>query len=185
MYGVPQTRRRAILIARWAGENRLLAGDPHLPEPTHHHYRKGHPRTGFDVDGWVAMEDVLTGRKGQRFKVVSNYGTGGDPRARGERLHGEPSATVTGKISRNRVVTLDGDRELERFSISEAGQLQTFPPEPAWKWRGGDIAQQIGNAVPPLLGLHILASALDVPADVFVAARAKHHPYAVPRPKPS
>ena len=180
-FGVPQTRRRAILIARWAGEDRKLSGDPHLPTSTHHRYRKGHPRTaGIGVSPWVAMEDVLTGRKGQAFKVVSNYGTGGDPKARGVRRHDEPSATVTGKISRNRVVSLAGDRELERLSPSEAGCLQTFPAAPTWEWSGNDIAQQIGNAVPPLLGMHVLAAALNVPRARFDQALAAHHPYALP-----
>lgn len=35
----------------------------------------------------------------------SNYGTGGDPKNRGERKVTEPAATVTGKIDRNRWVS--------------------------------------------------------------------------------
>jgi DNA (cytosine-5)-methyltransferase 1 len=156
-YGVPQTRRRAILVAR---RNPLRAA---LPGPTHHRYRKGAPRPESDLvlETWVAMEDVLTERTGP-FQVVSNYGTGGDPKLRGRRRSCEPSATVTGKVSRNRIVTDDAvERDLARLSHSEAGRLQTFPK--CFPWSGGDIAQQIGNAVPPRLGIHVLSAALGLP----------------------
>ncbi|WP_338017933.1 DNA cytosine methyltransferase [Streptomyces taklimakanensis] len=149
-FGVPQTRRRAILIAR-------RDGTAALPEATHRPYRKGVPRS----DGasarkpWVSMGEVLD-RPGP-FVVVSNYGTGGDPRARGRRRSTEPAATVTGKISRNRVVGPDGVEE-PRFSFSEAGRLQTFPAD--YPWRGRAVAQQIGNAIPPRLALHVLSAAL-------------------------
>ncbi|MEU6120936.1 DNA cytosine methyltransferase [Streptomyces sp. NPDC047123] len=153
-FGVPQTRRRAILVARRNG--RAAA----LPSPTHHRYRKGVPRPPHDLvlQSWVAMEDVLAERGGP-FQVVSNYGTGGDPKLRGRRRSCEPAATVTGKVSRNRIVTDDAaEHDLPRLSLSEAGQLQTFPKR--FPWSGGDISQQIGNAVPPRLGIHVLSTAL-------------------------
>ncbi|MEU7433704.1 DNA cytosine methyltransferase [Streptomyces sioyaensis] len=181
-YGVPQTRRRAILIARWAGPNRLLAGDPSLPPHTHHSYHKSRPRESHvpGIKPWVAMEDVLTERRGTgKFQVVSNYGTGGDPRARGIRRSDEPSATVTSKITRNRVVSPSGD-ELDRFSDWEAGQLQTFPIPPHWTWKGNAVAQQIGNAVPPLLGVHVFAAALDLGSGWRNEAIDRWHPYAEP-----
>ncbi|MFE0175664.1 DNA cytosine methyltransferase [Streptomyces sp. NPDC059002] len=153
-FGVPQTRRRAILVARRDGQAAAL------PTPTHHRYRKGVPRPSADLvrQSWVAMKDVLTERT-DPFQVVSNYGTGGDPKLRGRRHSCEPSATVTGKVSRNRIVTDDAaELDLPRLSHSEAGLLQTFPKR--FPWSGGDIAQQIGNAVPPRLGIHVLSAAL-------------------------
>ncbi|MER5993352.1 DNA cytosine methyltransferase [Streptomyces viridosporus] len=149
-YGVPQTRRRAVLLAR-------LGERPRFPAPTHRRYRKGVAASVGDPkrEPWVSMGEAL-GRK-DHFVVVSNYGTGGDPKARGRRDATMPSATVTGKISRNRLQTRDG-RDIGRFSHAEAGQLQSFPR--AYPWRGGDIAQQIGNAIPPRLGVHILSAAL-------------------------
>ncbi|MFE2721321.1 DNA cytosine methyltransferase [Kitasatospora sp. NPDC059327] len=148
-YGVPQTRRRAVLIAR-------RTGTATLPAPTHRPYAKGRPQATGDPDllPWTAMADVLPGRG--PFTVVSNYGTGGDPKARGRRSSLEPSATVTGKISRARVLADDGVED--RFSWVEAGALQSFPPDHPWS--GRDIGQQIGNAVPPLLARHLLAAAL-------------------------
>ncbi|MEV4474193.1 DNA cytosine methyltransferase [Nonomuraea sp. NPDC049504] len=151
-FGVPQTRRRAVLIARRHGE-------AVLPEPTHRRYRKGVPREAGDRElrPWVRMRDVL--RRREPFIVVSNYGTGGNPKLRGERTSFEPAFTVTGKISRNRLVTFDGrDAEPPRFTLEESGLLQTFPAD--YPWRGRDVAQQIGNAIPPRLGAYILAAAL-------------------------
>lgn len=150
-FGVPQTRRRAILMARRDRK-------PLLPAPTHRRYRKGIPRSDGDPTllPWVTMGETLK-RQGA-FTVVSNYGTGGDPKERGRRTHLEPSATVTGKISRNRLK--DGmERDLPRFTASEAGRLQTFPRD--YPWSGRNIAQQVGNAIPPLLAAHVLAALLE------------------------
>ncbi|MEV8406665.1 DNA cytosine methyltransferase [Streptomyces niveus] len=150
-FGVPQTRRRAILIARRHGKATL-------PGPTHQPYRKGRRPDPNDpiLDPWVDMRRTLD-RK-EPFVVVSNYGTGGDPKERGRRNWDEPSATVTGKISRNRVMTPDESKELPRFTHAEAGLLQTFPRN--YPWSGKDIAQQIGNAIPPLLAKRVLEAAL-------------------------
>jgi len=151
-FGVPQTRRRAILLAGYGRDVRL-------PEPTHRPYRKGVAREVgcADLKPWNTMGDALSGTRKYGFSVVSNYGTGGDPKARGRRTSAEPAFTVTGKVSRNRVVDARG-AEVDRFTAAEAGRLQTFPAD--FPWSGGDVAQQIGNAIPPRLGVHILASAL-------------------------
>ncbi|MEU6979523.1 DNA cytosine methyltransferase [Streptomyces sp. NPDC046371] len=149
-FGVPQTRRRAILVAR-------LSAIAELPAATHRLYRKGVPRDQGDskLKPWVPMSEVLD--RSTPFEVISNYGTGGDPKARGRRSSAEPAFTVTGKVSRNRVVGMDGT-ELRRFSDDEAGRLQTFPR--GYPWSGRAIAQQIGNAIPPLLGRAVLGAAV-------------------------
>lgn len=154
-FGVPQTRRRAILIAR-------LDGKAALPSPTHRRYHKGKGKGEGDakMKPWVSMGEALARR--DKFVVISNYGTGGDPKARGRRSSDLPSATVTGKISRNRLVTPHGS-ELDRFTLPEAGRLQTFPAD--YPWSRGDIAQQIGNAIPPRLAAHVLAAALGIKLD--------------------
>ncbi|MFF1896782.1 DNA cytosine methyltransferase [Streptomyces sp. NPDC058206] len=204
-FGVPQTRRRAVLIAQWDPKN---VGRPvEFPRATHQRYSKGatrlceqndpeHDRQGLlfsaprkgrkPVKPWVAMQDVLTERP-RDFEVVSNYGSGGDPKNRGRRTSDQPAATITGKVRRNRVFLLketkSGNKEigeeLERLTFEEAGLLQSFPRK--YPWRSTDVAQQIGNAIPPLLSLHILSSALRLgpPGDDLInklAAWEPEHP---------
>ncbi|GAA2659776.1 hypothetical protein GCM10010400_17550 [Streptomyces aculeolatus] len=162
-YGVPQTRRRAVLIARLQKDGRGAT----LPIETHRPFRKRLTVEETHRQEWVAMGDVLS--REQPFEVVSNYGTGGDPKVRGKRRHDEPAFTVTGKISRNRV----GPPGLpdSRFTNSEAGQLQSFPAD--YPWRGRDVSQQIGNAIPPVLAVHVLAAALKLGDEARDAAVEK------------
>ncbi|MFD4237080.1 DNA cytosine methyltransferase [Streptomyces sp. NPDC058542] len=178
-FGVPQTRRRAVLIAQY-DPNNVLRKVP-FPKATHQRYRKGaerlparaeqDKRTLFDDDDvkpWVSMGDALGATRGTEFVMVSNYGSGGDPKNRGRRESREPAPTVTGKVRRNRLYQLRKDSsgdivirledELDRLSAQEAGLLQSFPA--AYPWRSTDVAQQIGNAIPPRLSLHILSMAL-------------------------
>jgi DNA (cytosine-5)-methyltransferase 1 len=144
-YGVPQTRKRAVLIAR-------LDGEAKLPVPTHSRYHSRNPeRLDPGVRKWVSMAEALgyvtvddcvdlqrgaglierygtrPGRTGDQpaptiragskgsgpnllinggagWLMRSNYGTGGDPAARGERDLSQPAPTVTGKIDRNKWV---------------------------------------------------------------------------------
>lgn len=143
-HGVPQTRRRATMIAR-------LDKPVALPTPLRRAYRS---RTGA-LPAPVAMGDVLPHRG--EFTIVSNYGTGGDPKKRGRRHSSEPAATITGKINRNRVLNPDGT-EQPRLTASEAGQLQGFPAN--YPWGEGDWPQRVGNAVPVQLGRALLTAAL-------------------------
>ncbi|MFB6984778.1 DNA cytosine methyltransferase [Streptomyces sp. NPDC056304] len=169
-FGVPQTRRRAVLIARYGKDSKVV-----LPSPTHQPYRKGVQPTltpastepGLWAENcgkddtplpWISMGEALADYRSGPFTVISNYGTGGDPKARGRRSSRAPSATVTGKVSRNRIVAGENGFDLPRFSFREAGMLQSFPEK--YPWSGKDVPQQIGNAVPPRLGLHILSAAL-------------------------
>ncbi|WP_406008709.1 DNA cytosine methyltransferase [Streptomyces sp. NBC_00637] len=172
-YGVPQTRRRAVLVARYDEFPK------HFLSATHQQYRKGAaPVEGLFAGGrgaWVSMENALddvykhvdeADRRAVPFCVVSNYGSGGDPKARGRRVSDQPSATITGKWKRNRIVSADSrETEMERLSNEEAGVFQSFPYR--YPWRGNDQAQQIGNAVPPRFGVHVLSAALalDPPGD--------------------
>lgn len=138
MYGVPQTRKRAILIARADGK------EAKAPTPTHSRYYSRDPqRLDEGVLPWVSMAEALgwgmterpmvtagnaigraegvggsgakaaierekelpapTVTSGARSAKImrSNYGTSGDPEARGERADGQPAPTVTSKAGRN------------------------------------------------------------------------------------
>lgn len=151
-FGVPQTRRRAVLLA-----NRNVA--PIRPIPTHQLYRAGMVRGAgkSQLLPWETMGSAL--KRGKWFEVVSNYGSGGVPSARGRRTSEQPSATVTGKISRNRIVDHMGI-EQARFSRFEAGRLQTFPL--SYPWAESGWAQQVGNAMPPRLAVHALSAAFGI-----------------------
>jgi DNA (cytosine-5)-methyltransferase 1 len=149
-YGVPQTRRRAILIA-----NRYRT--PVLPAPTHQKFRRKAVKESTDQSALLPCRSIgETLGRAEPFVLVSNYGTGGDPKARGRRTSKEPAFTVTGKVSRNRLFSDEG--ELDRLKVSESGRLQTFPAD--YPWSGKDVSQQIGNAIPPRLAAHVLAAAL-------------------------
>ncbi|MDF2051158.1 DNA cytosine methyltransferase [Arthrobacter sp. Cr_A7] len=158
-YGVPQTRRRAILIA---SRHRT----PVLPAPTHHRFRRKEAKAFTSRPSLLPCLSIgeTLGRV-EPFVMISNYGTGGDPKARGQRTSKEPAFTVTGKVSRNRLF-FNGN-ELDRLTLAEAGQLQTFPAD--YPWSGKDVSQQIGNAIPPRLAAHVLAAALgrDLDANFF------------------
>ena len=72
-YGVPQTRKRAILVARWGEE-------VSLPKPTHTKYRKGKPRQEGDLLPWVSMADALSRGMTERPSMTV---TGGGARTGG------------------------------------------------------------------------------------------------------
>lgn len=189
-FGVPQTRRRAVLIAQLDEKN--TGRSVYFPEPTHQRYRKGierllpsaeevpppaEPQDGAlfappkdtkerGKEPWVSVGDALAATRPRDFVLVSNYGSGGDPKNRGRRTSEEPAATITGKFRRNRLFLLKeneaGEKEvgeeLDRLSLEEGGLLQSFPAR--YPWQSTDVAQQIGNAIPPRLSLHILSAAL-------------------------
>ncbi|WP_116206862.1 DNA cytosine methyltransferase [Amycolatopsis circi] len=182
-FGVPQTRTRAVLVARLVGSGAV--GRPaatHLPFNVHRQASSpGQAQllpTGVEHEiRWQSMAEALDAastlkgssidisrlrsRGKTKFFVISNYGSNGDPKRRGERQSDEPAFTVTGKVSRNKVYKTKADYEAgksDRFTIAESGVLQTFPHN--FPWSGKDQAQQVGNAVPPRLGMHVLSRAL-------------------------
>lgn len=136
-YGVPQIRKRAVLIAR-------LNGEAKLPEPTH-----TVPRT---------IEDVLPRRRGWEQHGLRGAGLTARHGSRPGRRSDQQSFTVLAwKDSRQ--VWRRGD-ESEAPSTSELAALQTFPED--YPFQGSLTTQhkQIGNAIPPLLARAILNAAL-------------------------
>lgn len=96
VYGVPQTRKRAILLASRVKE-------VSMPAPTHSRY---YPRSPEKLDEglprWVSMAEALGWGAVEGVSMRSNYGTGGDPANRGERRADQPAPTVTSKAGRNK-----------------------------------------------------------------------------------
>lgn len=121
MYGVPQTRKRAILIARADGVEAAM------PTPTHSRYYPRDPsRLDAGVKPWVSMAEALgwgmtdkplhtiTGGThgapdeflsgGDSWVMRSNYQTGHGENAgkKGERTSAQPAPTMTSKADRNK-----------------------------------------------------------------------------------
>ncbi len=162
-FGVPQTRRRAVLIAR-----RKTAGKLRKLTRSHSRYHRGRPAETDEQEllECVSMRDALSiipnRNRPTQFELVSNYGTGGVSTARGVRDSSLPAYTITGKASRNRIRGIRG-KDYGRLTVQEAGVLQTFPHD--YPWSGRNQSQQVGNAIPPRMGVHILTAALGLEFD--------------------
>ncbi|MDQ1215716.1 DNA cytosine methyltransferase [Microbacterium arborescens] len=166
-YGVPQARRRAVLIARADGIEAAM------PTPTHSRFYERQPdRLDPGVLPWVSMAAALGWGLSQRpSPTITGGGTetgGAEPIAKLARYTSRPdwvfrrpattvvadprlggpgrSEFVRGGVSRqNRPGSL-------RLEAHEAATLQTYPR--GFHFGGGSGKQflQIGNAVPPLMG---------------------------------
>lgn len=152
-YGVPQSRTRAVLIARRDGVAKL-------PTPTHGRYHTMTPqRLDEGLVPWVPMGQVLTDLVPDRETYLrSNYGTGGDASKRGIRDLWQPAPTITRKYNRNKWVV--SGEVIRGMSDTEAAMLQTFPKDYVWRGKKTEIQLQIGNAIPPLLAKAILEQVL-------------------------
>lgn len=107
-YGVPQTRKRAILIARNDG---VAAA---MPEPTHSKYYANNPsKVDIGVKPWVSMAEALG--LDADYEFLSN-----DKFANSARRHSEsPAPTITaGHDSGNRVLRRVGWGFTERPAIT-------------------------------------------------------------------
>jgi DNA (cytosine-5)-methyltransferase 1 len=163
-YGVPQTRRRAVLIASRVRE----VG---MPIPTHSRFHSSNPgRLDEGVLPWVSIVDALGYDPGS---MRSNYGTGGDASARGVRLSSMPAPTMTSKAGRNYWVDADGTK-IRRVTLAEAALLQTFPAGYVFHGTATEAFLQVGNAVPPVLAAHIVAEAtgLALPSELTLSRAA-------------
>ena len=133
-FGVPQDRKRAILIASFEGPVQM-------PRPT--------------VTEPVPASTVLgPGQLG--FPRLNDRPDGGKYRARDMRSTDQPSFTLTEK-ARSWTFIPDGG-EGRQITASEAGQLQSFPADYPWSGSRSKQFLQIGNAVPPLMAAAVLRS---------------------------
>lgn len=151
-YGVPQTRKRAILVAR-------LEGKVSLPTPTHSKYYSRDPeRLDSGVLPWVSMAETLGWGYPERpsMSVAGSVGRGlgGGSGSQGMiRKAIRDGLFIPSPHSKE-----DTYAENTRITPNEAGVLQSFPQD--YNWCGGKTLQflQVGNAVPPLLTEAILNS---------------------------
>ncbi|RYF57653.1 MAG: DNA cytosine methyltransferase [Comamonadaceae bacterium] len=157
-YGVPQTRRRAILVAHapW------VETPAQLPAPTHSLYHLRRPgKLDPGLQKWVSIQDVLGPRPGWEFAgagATARTTAGQIPRSLDE-----PAHTIAGKGSAawTPIDPGEGKPSTVRVSVEEAAALQTFPR--GYPWRGSLTAQyrQVGDCVPPMLARAVLKPILE------------------------
>ena len=200
-YGVPQTRKRAVLIA---SRNRLVD----MPAPTHSKYHVN-DRTKLDpgVLPWISMAEAIGRGMTQRPSMtVTGGGTatgGAEPFGNAARqgmrreleagrwlpdwCHTSPAPTVAGdpriaprgcKHPREGCCSKwDGTPGLQfgpgtvRVSVAEAACLQSFPDSYPWQGKQGAQFRQVGDAVPPVLAMHAISEATGIPVPVTASDR--------------
>lgn len=148
-YGVPQTRRRAILLAS-------LDGPALPPEPTH--AENPDPAGGLFTSAtvpWVSMADAFGwGAERDRGAWQLQPGTyKGRPKP--QTPVAKPANTIAFGNDVNSWCWTGGESSV-KLTVAEAAALQSFPPD--FAFTGSRTAQfrQIGNAVPPLFAQRLL-----------------------------
>jgi DNA (cytosine-5)-methyltransferase 1 len=142
-YGVPQTRKRAILIA--STEKKV-----NEPEKTHQYYVKSEVKRGdLGVLPWVAVEDVLPELKGCYYKAGYRENSV-------TRDSDKPSLTMAFGYDYNNHKWIYPDGTEQKINSEQGLVLQSFPRE--FKLIGSKHSKytQIGNAIPPKLAYAII-----------------------------
>jgi DNA (cytosine-5)-methyltransferase 1 len=168
-YGVPQRRQRAVLIG-------IRLGDPcFLPPPTHGE-SSGLQRVRTLRDGLRGLRgnspiQPLSARKREVFELIppggnwrnlpddmrrqtmgKAYVAGGGKSGWWRRLSWDaPSPTILGMPDHSSTALIHPD-ETRCLSVKECAALQSFPRWASFHGRPRSQYQQVGNAVPPLLG---------------------------------
>jgi DNA (cytosine-5)-methyltransferase 1 len=175
-YGVPQTRRRAVLIA-----SRVRAVSP--PAPTHAEHAEDSGLFGAPRARWVTMGEALALLDGvdrpswaltekTRSWLLRN---GNQPNAAIRSEH-QPAPTMAFGHNAARIEWIREHPattpETVRISTAEAAVLQSFPADYPWHGTKTKRFEQIGNAVPPLLAAHVVAAATGLSLSVSDAGEA-------------
>jgi len=160
-YGVPQTRKRAILVAR-------LNAPVSLPTPTHSRYYQTNPsKLDPGVMKWVSMAEALGWGSTQPYPSHMS-GAGSSSTVQVPRSIHAPAHTITGAGNaefHSRTAKAAGPKQRASdgrlATAEEAALIQSY--EQPFVWCGTKTKQflQIGNAVPPLLAEAILAALLE------------------------
>jgi DNA (cytosine-5)-methyltransferase 1 len=135
VYGAPQTRQRASLVAVLPeADVTITAADLRTPATHSRYYPRDKARRDPGVKPFVTIREALQAEADAAIR--SNYGTGGDPANRGERTADEPAATVTSKVGRNKWVYAGAGATAQRTSR----QIPRTEDEPAHTVTGARTA---------------------------------------------
>ncbi|MEV5443508.1 DNA cytosine methyltransferase [Streptomyces sp. NPDC052644] len=178
-YGVPQTRRRAILIA---SRTRPVAP----PEPTHAQHAHDDGLFGPTRKQWITMAEALGwGYTNRPAPTVTGGGTStgcAEPFGNATRqavraamnnprhwAWRRPAPTISGTVGHVGGKQADGHLGLEP---EEGAVLQSFRRDYPFQGNKGQRSLQIGNAIPPLLAAHVLSAATGIPLHIDQPAHA-------------
>lgn len=183
-FGVPQTRRRSILIGS-------LGSPVAPPAPTHQRYVPGESATerpdlfGGSLHPWVSMAEALGWEPSRRAVYVN-----GNRRNAARRSADQPAPTVMFSERSNKVdwvfdrpaTTVCGDARIGRpghkdrdrgeaqfesgsvrVTVQEAAILQGFPADYPWCGTKTARRRQVGDCIPPPLAAAILRPLVTVP----------------------
>lgn len=143
-YGVPQTRRRAILIARRDG------GTAAKPVPTHSaYYAKEPARLDDGVLPYITIGDALS-ELGELRPEVQAWEWLDTPATT---LCGDPRIGTRGHHYGSQM------KDALRLTIQEAALVQSYPADFPFQGGSGKQFLQAGNAVPPKLAEAVLTAA--------------------------
>lgn len=177
-YGVPQTRRRAFLIA---SRTRTVSA----PEPTHAQ-DPAEDLFGEQLKPWVTMAEALGWGYTQRpAPTITGGGTatgGAEPFGNASRkamraamdnpghwAWRKPAPTISGTVGHVGGKQAEGHLNLEP---EEGAVLQTFRRSHPFYGKKGQRSLQIGNAVPPLFAAHVVSAATGIPVRLAVEVAA-------------
>lgn len=166
--GVPQTRVRAVLVARRDDQAAL-------PAPTHRRYSRTTEQNAGDptLKPWISMAEAIGWGMTHRPALTIAVGTaagGPDPSCVGgsgsrATLYGERDAGRW--IADTRLVSTDslpayrgGRTDMIRVSVADAAALQTFPPTHPFQGTRTKQYEQVGNAMPPKLAEAVIRRAM-------------------------
>lgn len=152
-FGVPQTRQRVIII----GVRNDIDFEYEYPEPTHDKDEKnGLPKwvsvgSAMSVIADPDQPNNLPNHEYSKYKLNFN-GYLGHRKLNPDK----PAPTVTARgDNKGGVVILPHPNGTRRMSCRELAAVQSFPLDYEFSGNLSSIYRQIGNAVPPLLGLAV------------------------------
>lgn len=166
-FGVPQTRRRVIIIGirKDLGSN----NDVYYPQPTH-------VESGFIDEPWVtakdAIDDLWDNINNPKYlnHTIKDYSKakfypGRKMQGNNQIAADRPAPTIRaehhGNIEAHYRSTLDDKENMagwRRLSVRECARLQSFPDDFNFVTSASAAYKMIGNAVPPVLAWHVASS---------------------------